>query len=141
MLGRSKLLPYGTETMKLPGLKYDDKGLVTAVFQDAVTGEVLTLAYMNEEALRRTLETGFAHVFRRSHGKVMMKGETSGCRQVVKEVLVDCDADALVIKIEQIGGAACHEGYHSCFFRRLAGEELEVVGERLFDPKEVYGKQ
>ena len=126
--------------MKLPGLKYDEKGLVTAVFQDAVTGEVLTLAYMNEEALRRTLETGFAHVYRRSHGKVMMKGETSGCRQVVKEVRVDCDADAVVIKIEQIGGAACHEGYRSCFFRRLAGEELEVVGERLFDPKEVYGK-
>jgi len=125
--------------MNLPPLKYDAQGLVTAVFQDAATHEVLTLAYMNEEALRRTLDTGFVHVYRRSHGKVMMKGETSGCRQVVKEVLVDCDADALVVRIEQTGGAACHEGYRSCFYRRLEGDRLQVSGERVFDPKEVYG--
>jgi len=122
----------------LDSLKWDDNGLVAVVFQDEDTGEVLTLAYMNREALQRTLDTGKVHVFRRSHGRVMMKGETSGNYQLVKEILVDCDADALVMKIEQIGGAACHEGYRSCFYRRLAGDEFEVLGERLFDPKEVY---
>ncbi len=124
--------------MDLDSLKWDDNGLVAVVFQDEDTGEVLTLAYMNREALQRTLDTGKVHVFRRSHGRVMMKGETSGNYQLVKEILVDCDADALVMKIEQIGGAACHEGYRSCFYRRLAGDEFEVLGERLFDPKEVY---
>jgi len=100
---------------------------------------VLTLAYMNREALQRTLDTGKVYVFRRSHGRVMMKGETSGNVQLVKEILVDCDADAIVMKVEQIGGA-CHEGYRSCFYRRLADGRLEVVGERVFDPKEVYGR-
>jgi len=119
-------------------LKWDDTGLIAVIFQDHQTGEVLTLAHMNREALQRTLDTGKAHVFRRSHGRVMMKGETSGNVQVVKEILVDCDADAIVMKIEQIGGA-CHEGYRSCFYRRLADGRLEVVGERVFDPKDVYG--
>jgi len=126
--------------MDFDSLKWDDKGLISVVFQDHATGEVLVLAYMNAEALARTLETGRVHVFRRSHNRVMMKGETSGNFQVVKEVLVDCDADALVMKVEQIGGAACHEGYRSCFFRKLSGDALTVVGERVFDPKEVYGK-
>jgi phosphoribosyl-AMP cyclohydrolase len=125
--------------MDLDSLKWDDKGLISVVFQDHETGEVLTLGYMNREALKVTFETGKAHVFRRSHGKVMMKGETSGNVQLVKEILVDCDADALVMKIEQVGGAACHEGYRSCFFRKVSGETLEIVGERVFDPKEVYG--
>jgi len=123
----------------LDSLKWDDKGLISVVFQDHETGEVLTLGYMNREALQLTLDTGKAHLFRRSHGKVMMKGETSGNVQLVKEILVDCDADALVMKIEQVGGAACHEGYRSCFFRKVAGDALETVGERVFDPKEVYG--
>lgn len=126
--------------MDFDSLKWDDKGLISVVFQDHATGEVLVLAYMNAEALARTLETGRVHVFRRSHNRVMMKGETSGNFQLVKEVLVDCDADALVMKVEQIGGAACHEGYRSCFFRKLSGDALAVVGERVFDPKEVYGK-
>ena len=126
--------------MNLDTLRWNDSGLISVIFQDHLTGEVLTLAYMNREALAKTLETGKVHVFRRSHGKVMAKGETSGNYQLVKEILVDCDADAVVMKIEQIGGAACHEGYVSCFFRRPAGEEFEVIGARVFDPKEVYGK-
>jgi len=124
----------------LDSLKWDDKGLISVVFQDHETGEVLTLGYMNREALERTLETGKVHLFRRSHGRVMMKGETSGNVQLVKEVLVDCDADALVMKIEQVGGAACHKGYRSCFFRKLVGDRLEVIAERVFDPEEVYGR-
>jgi phosphoribosyl-AMP cyclohydrolase len=123
----------------LDSLKWDEKGMISVVFQDHETGEVLTLAYMNREALARTLETGRVHLFRRSHGRVMMKGETSGNHQLVKETLLDCDADALVMKIEQVGGAACHMGYRSCFYRRLSGDDLEVIGERVFDPREVYG--
>ena len=126
--------------MDLDALKWDDKGLISVVFQDYVSGEVLTLGYMNREALERTLDTGRVHVFRRSHGRVMMKGETSGNVQLVKETWVDCDADALVMKVEQVGGAACHEGYRSCFFRKVEGEALTVAGERVFDPQEVYGE-
>lgn len=124
-----------------PGqLKWDEKGLISVIFQDHASGEVLTLAYMNREALERTLGTGKVHVFRRSHGRVMMKGERSGNLQLVREVLVDCDGDALVMKIEQVGGAACHEGYPSCFFRRLENGKLVVFESRIFDPREVYGK-
>ncbi len=125
--------------MDLDSLKWDDAGLISVIFQDHETGEVLTLGYMNRDALQRTLETGKAHLFRRSHGRVMMKGETSGNYQIVREILLDCDADALVMKVEQIGGAACHEGYRSCFHRKVSGDQLEIVGERVFDPKEVYG--
>jgi len=121
-------------------LKWDEQGLIAAIFQDAQSGEVLTLAYMNRDALQKTLDSGFVHVFRRSHGKVMMKGETSGRRQRVREVWTDCDRDALVVKIEQQGGAACHLGHRSCFFRRLQGDEWRDVGEPLFDPKDVYGQ-
>ena len=126
--------------MDLDQLTWDDKGLISVIFQDHQTGEVLTLGYMDREALRRTLDSGKVHLLRRSHGRVMMKGETSGNVQLVKEVLLDCDADALGMKIEQVGGAACHEGYRSCFFRKLAGDEFEIAAERVFDPKEVYGQ-
>ncbi len=126
--------------MDLDSLKWDENGLISVVFQDHESGEVLTLAYMNREALARTLETGRVHVYRRSHKRVMPKGETSGRFQIVKEIRVDCDGDALVMRIEQIGGAACHEGYRSCFYRRVSEGELEVIGERLFDPEEVYGR-
>ncbi len=126
--------------MDLETLKWDEKGLVSVVFQDHQTGEVLTLGYMNREALARTLETKRVHVYRRSHGRVMEKGERSGNYQLVKQVWVDCDADALVMKIEQMGGAACHTGHRSCFYRNLEGGELVTVGERVFDPKEVYGQ-
>lgn len=125
--------------MDLDSLKWNDDGLISVIFQDHETGEVLTLGYMNREALQRTLDTAKVYLFRRSHGRVMMKGETSGNIQLVREILVDCDADAIVMKVEQIGGA-CHEGYRSCFYRRLADGRLEVVGERVFDPKEVYGR-
>ncbi len=121
-------------------LKYDANGLVTVVIQDAATNEVLTLAYVNREAVQRTFETGKTWFWRRSHQKLMMKGETSGNVQIVKEILVDCDKDALVVKVEQVGRAACHEGYVSCFFRKVnADGSVEVVGERVFDPTEVYG--
>ena len=125
--------------MDLDSLKWDDAGLISVIFQDHETAEVLTLGYMNRDALQRTLETGKAHLFRRSHGRVMMKGETSGNYQIVREILLDCDADALVMKVKQIGGAACHEGYRSCFHRKVSGDQLEIVDERVFDPKEVYG--
>jgi phosphoribosyl-AMP cyclohydrolase len=126
--------------MDLEALKWDANGLIAAIFQDAASGEVLTLAYMDREALRKTLDTGLAHVFRRSHGKVVMKGEVSGRRQVVKEICTDCDQDALVIKIEQVGGAACHTGRRTCFYQRLEGGEWQDICGPLFDPKEVYGK-
>ncbi|MCC6451185.1 MAG: phosphoribosyl-AMP cyclohydrolase, partial [Candidatus Aureabacteria bacterium] len=97
--------------MRMPqGLKFDEKGLVTAVMQDAGTGEVLMVAFMNAEALAKTLETGLAHFWSRSRGKLWLKGESSGHVQKVKEVRVDCDADAVLLKIEQKGGA-CHAGY------------------------------
>jgi len=126
--------------MDFDALKWDDKGLISVIFQDHETNEVLVLGYMNRQALQLTLETGKAHLYRRSRGKIMMKGETSGNVQLVKEILLDCDADAIIMKIEQIGGAACHEGYRSCFFRKLEGDEWKVIGERVFDPKEVYGR-
>jgi len=124
----------------IDSLKWDGMGLISVIFQDHATGEVLVLAYMNREALQKTLATGRVHLFRRSHGKVMAKGETSGNYQLVREVLLDCDADALVMKIEQVGGAACHEGYRSCFFRRLEEDQWVLCGERVFDPEEVYGQ-
>jgi len=124
----------------LDSLKWDDRDLISVIFQDHQSGEVLVLAYMNREALQKTLETGKVHLFRRGQGRVMMKGETSGRSQLVKEVWVDCDGDALVMKIEQIGGAACHTGYRACFHRKLEEGKLVVVGEPLFDPREVYGQ-
>jgi len=115
-------------------------GLIPAIAQDWQTGEVLMLAYMNEEAWKRTLETGKATYWSRSRQSFWVKGESSGHVQWVKEVLIDCDEDTVVIKVDQVGGAACHEGYRSCFFRRVDGGDLKVVGERVFDPKAVYKK-
>ena len=115
-------------------------GLIPAIVQDWKSGEVLMIAYMNEESWDRTLETGKACFWSRSRKKLWLKGETSGNVQVVKEVYLDCDNDALLLKVEQIGGAACHTGYRSCFYRRVADGGLETVGKRVFDPKEVYGE-
>ena len=125
--------------MRMPqGLKFDEKGLVTAVMQDAGTGEVLMVAFMNAEALAKTLETGLAHFWSRSRGKLWLKGESSGHVQKVKVVRVDCDADAVLLKIEQKGGA-CHAGYRSCFYRRLKEDGgYETAGEKVFDPGTVY---
>ena len=115
-------------------------GLVPAVAQDADTGEVLMMAWMNREALEETLRTGRAVYFSRSRNKLWRKGEESGHVQEVKELYVDCDNDAVLLRVNQLGGAACHEGYKSCFFRKVDGDQLTVVGERVFDPKQVYKK-
>ncbi len=116
-------------------------GLVCAIAQDADTGRVLMVAWMNEEAFRETVRTRRAVYFSRSRNRLWRKGEESGNVQEVKSIAIDCDADAVLLKVKQVGGAACHEGYESCFFRELTGEEeLHVVGERVFDPKAVYSK-
>lgn len=115
-------------------------GLIPAVAQDYKTGEVLMLAYINQESWDETLKSGCVTYWSRSRSKMWKKGESSGNVQKVKEILVDCDEDAVVFKIEQIGGAACHEGYRTCFFRKLENGELKTIGERVFDPKKVYGK-
>jgi phosphoribosyl-AMP cyclohydrolase len=115
-------------------------GLVPVIAQDADTGAVLMLAWMNREAYEETLRTRRAVYFSRSRNRLWRKGEESGHFQEVREVLVDCDADTILLKVHQVGGAACHEGYASCFFRRVEGEDLKVIGQRVFDPKQVYKK-
>jgi len=112
-------------------------GLIPAIAQDFETGEVLMLAYMNEEAWKKTLETKKAHYYSRSRNKQWMKGEESGNVQEVKEIYIDCDADTILLKIKQIGGAACHEGYKSCFFRDVNGK---INLKRVFNPEEKYAK-
>ncbi len=113
-------------------------GIVPVIAQEDSTGDVLMLAYMNKEAWEETLRTGRACYWSRSRGKLWRKGEESGNVQVVKGIFVDCDNDTILLRVEQIGGAACHEGYKSCFFRKVTDRGLEVVGERVFDPKKVY---
>jgi len=115
-------------------------GLIPAIAQDADTGAVLMMAWMNREAFEETCRTGRACYFSRSRGKLWRKGEESGNIQEVREIFIDCDADTILLKVRQIGGAACHTGYASCFFRRLEGDDVRIVGERVFDPKEVYKK-
>jgi len=116
--------------------------LIPAITQDEATGDVLMLAYMNEEAWKETIRTGHAVYFSRSRQKLWRKGETSGHVQEVKSIYFDCDADTILVKVRQIGGAACHEGYRSCLFRRvdLTTGHVDVVGERVFDSSEVYKK-
>lgn len=114
-------------------------GLIPAIAQDAATGEVLMLAYINPEAWQKTLETGEVHYWSRSRQELWHKGGTSGHVQKVKAVYVDCDADAVVFKVEQVGGAACHTGMRSCFYRRVEGDRLVIEGQPVFDPKKVYG--
>jgi phosphoribosyl-AMP cyclohydrolase len=113
-------------------------GLVPAIAQDAASGEVLMLAYVNEEAWRKTLETGEAHYYSRSRNKLWHKGGTSGHVQRIVSVRLDCDSDTLLYLVEQIGGAACHEGYRSCFFRELKDGAVSTCSPLVFDPKEVY---
>src|SRR5690242_9481169 len=116
-------------------------GLVPAVAQDADSGEVLMLAWMNKEAYEETVRTGRVCYFSRSRNRLWRKGEESGNVQEVRGIFIDCDADTILLKVHQIGGAACHEGYSSCFFRQVTPQGLEVVGSRVFDPKEVYKKK
>ena len=118
---------------------FDDKGLVTAVVQDADNNEVLMVAFMNDRALQKTIDSGKAHFYSRSRGKLWMKGEQSGHIQRVVEIRFDCDQDAVLLKVRQ-ETAACHLGYRSCFYRKLAGGRLEIVEPRLFDPEQTYGK-
>jgi phosphoribosyl-AMP cyclohydrolase len=115
-------------------------GLVAAIAQDYVTGEVLMIAWMNKEAFDETLATGRACYFSRSRNRLWRKGEESGNVQIVHEIRVDCDLDAVLLKVEQVGDAACHEGYRTCFFRKFFNNELLTDGVRIFDPKEVYKK-
>lgn len=116
------------------------QGLITAVAQDVETGAVLMVAHMNRAAWEETLATGRAVYFSRSRGQLWRKGETSGNQQLVRELYIDCDADAVLLKVEQVGGAACHEGYPSCFFRQVIPTGTQIVAERVFDPASVYGK-
>ena len=125
-------------------LKFDEKGLIPAIVQDAETGEVLMFAFTNAAALKETLETGYMHFYSRSRGKLWKKGEESGHTQKVREIRVDCDMDALLVKVEQEGGA-CHTGFRSCFYRKLrplsgTGEWVET-GKKVFEPSDIYGKK
>lgn len=120
----------------------DKNGLLPAIVQDYRTGEVLMLAYINKLAWERTLETGKAHYWSRSRNSLWLKGETSGHVQLIKDIFVDCDQDTVVFKVEQLGGAACHTGYRSCFYRKVTGQELTIhESERVFDPAAVYGNK
>ncbi len=119
--------------MDIKDLKFEN-GLLTAVAQDYRTGEVLMVAFMNEEALRKTMETKRAFYWSRSRRKLWKKGESSGHEQLVHDIMIDCDGDAVLLKVEQTGGA-CHTGYRSCFYRTIEGK---VVGEKLFEPDDVY---
>lgn len=118
----------------------NDQTLLPAIAQDSETGVVLMIAFMNREAYEETLATGRAVYYSRSRGRLWRKGEESGNTQQVSAVLVDCDRDAILLKVKQAGGAACHEGFESCFYREVIEGELKVVNERVFDPQEVYKK-
>ncbi|PKN60858.1 MAG: phosphoribosyl-AMP cyclohydrolase [Deltaproteobacteria bacterium HGW-Deltaproteobacteria-11] len=115
-------------------------GILPAIVQDDETGEVLMLAYMNRDSWLKTLETGKATFWSRSRNALWVKGETSGHFQLVREVRMDCDDDTILLKVQQIGGAACHTGYRSCFYRKLVNGVVENTGVRIFDPEDVYKK-
>jgi len=142
----------GKETTETPADDFQDEvsmialrfdkgnGLLPAIAQDYKTGEVLMMADINEEAWAQTLATGKAHYWSRSRNKLWLKGESSNHIQVIKDILVDCDDDTVIYQVEQLGGAACHTGYRSCFYRRVQEGALQIEGERIFDPEEVYSK-
>jgi phosphoribosyl-AMP cyclohydrolase len=131
--------PYeGEMTLDIERMKWDGAGLIPAVVQDA-KGEVLMVAYMNRQALAETLETGFATYYSRSRQTMWRKGESSGHRQQVLEMRVDCDLDCIVMKVEQTGGA-CHTGYYSCFYRVITAGKITIVDETVFDADTVYSK-
>ncbi|MCK5241764.1 phosphoribosyl-AMP cyclohydrolase [bacterium] len=125
--------------MPIPaGMKFNDQGLIVAIVQDAENQEVLMQAFMNEEALRLTMETGVAHYYSRSRNKLWKKGESSGHLQHVKEIRIDCDQDAILMKVQQVSGA-CHVGFRSCFYRVMEADgKLREDGNKVFDPKETY---
>jgi len=125
---------------QLKGLKFDSNGLIPAIIQDSQSGEVLMMAWMNDQALEKTVSTGKTHFFSRSRNKLWLKGESSGHVQTVKSIRTDCDKDTLLIQVEQ-EGAACHDGYYSCFYREhQLGPEWKIVGKKVFEPEDVYKK-
>ena len=128
------------ETDDFPDFSKSDDGLLPAIAQDVETGEVLMLAYMNQESYEETMRLGRAVYFSRSRGKLWRKGEESGNVQEIDSVYFDCDRDTLLLKVRQVGGVACHRGYRSCFFRKKTPNGLEIIGEQVFDPEEVYRK-
>ena len=113
-------------------------GIIPTIAQDFNAGDVLMLAYMNEEAFKLTQSTGYAHYYSRSRDRIWKKGESSGHEQIVKEIYLDCDSDTILLKVIQLGGAACHEGYRSCFFKRLEGDSFSIDVQPIFDPAKVY---
>jgi len=122
-------------------LKFDSQGLIPAIVQDYEDGQILMLAYMNAESLEKTIATGKTCFWHRSQGRLWTKGEKSGHFQEVKEIFLDCDGDTLLVKVKQLGDAACHTGYRSCFFRKVNKKgEYDIVGEKVFDPSKVYKK-
>lgn len=120
--------------------KIKGEDLIMAISQDYETLEVLMVAYMNNEALNKTLETGKVHYWSTSRNKIWLKGESSNHVQKVKEIFVDCDLDAVLIKVKQEGGA-CHEGYYSCFFRKIEDYDLKIIKEKVFEPDKIYGEK
>lgn len=124
--------------MTMPRFDTAVDGLVPAIVQDYASHEVLMLAYMNESAWRETLASGKAHYWSRSRRRLWLKGETSGHVQLVREIRLDCDEDTVLLRVDQLGGAACHTGHRSCFYRRVGSDGLEVLGEPVFDPAKVY---
>jgi phosphoribosyl-AMP cyclohydrolase len=115
-------------------------GLVPAIVQDYQTGEILMLAYMNPAAFNATLSSGKATYYSRSRQTLWVKGETSGNMQLIKEIRIDCDDDTVLLKVEQLGGAACHTGYRTCFYKKVEDGSIRIMEEPIFDPREVYGK-
>lgn len=126
---------------QLDSLKFDENGLIPAIIQDDTSGEVLMMAWMNRDSLQKTIETQKTHFFSRSRGKLWLKGESSGHIQQVKSIRTDCDCDTLLIRVDQTG-AACHDGYYSCFYRQHDNQagDWPIVGTRVFDPDAVYKK-
>jgi len=125
----------------IDAVKWNSEGLAPAIAQDAAAGEVLTLAWMNRDALARTAQTGLAHYWSRSRGRLWQKGEQSGHLQKVREIRLDCDNDAILLLVEQTGGIACHTGRRRCFFQRLEGGAWRTVDPVLKDPKAIYGEE
>ncbi len=130
------------KALEMTGPDFEKVELLPAIAQDDATGDVLMLAYMNREAYEETLRTGQVCYYSRSRQKLWRKGEESGNVQELRSIYFDCDADTLLVKVQQVGGAACHEGYRSCFFRRVdpSTGDVEIIGERLFNPADVYKK-
>jgi phosphoribosyl-AMP cyclohydrolase len=115
-------------------------GLIPAIAQDYETGEVLMLAFMNQDAWEATLATGTATYYSRTRQTLWIKGKTSGNMQLVKEIRIDCDDDTILLKVQQVGGASCHLGYRSCFFKKVENKSIRIIGEPVFNPEEVYNK-